>query len=358
MEELYNDYPYATGISSALTAHFHKMASDIVDLLDLKDQEKTVVVDIGSNDGTLLHGFKNFNMLVLGIEPAWPIAEMALNKGILTYNAYFGPPAVEFIKKTHGKAKVVTATNVLTHVDEIYPFLENVKAILDKDGVFVFEVYYLLRLLANGAFDQVYHEHLSYFTARTLYRLFGNAEMELFHLEEVPVHGGSLRGYVGWPGEHPVRNSVWQMLEEEPPVGELYGRYEDFGEKVQIIRMDLRNFLERVYVEKKTVWGYGAAAKATVLMNYISLGPDASHSILNWIPYVVDANPLKQGKVIPGVRVPIKPPAIFHYLSRTAWPDYVIIFPWNLADEIVKELSFLKPQTKFVVAVPELVVLN
>ncbi len=337
-QDLYADYPYATGTSPALVKHFHEMARDVVRTLHLKDGD--LVVDVGSNDGTLLSGFKG--MRRIGVEPAETVGSIAQRKGIPTIPRFFTPELANEIRRLHGDAAAITATNVFTHVDRVYDFIEAVKVLLRPGGALVIEVYYLLSLLENVAFDQVYHEHLSYFTVRTLLRCFQNTGLEVFHVEKVPVHGGSLRAYVGWANQHTVRSSVKAMLGNEPGRQELFERYEAFARRVDEAKWALQNFAWKAKAEGKVVAGYGAAAKATVMLNHAQLGPDD-------VSYIVDNNPLKQGKFVPGVRVPI---VGSRHLEEKR-PDYVLIFAWNLAEEILESLTDLKKEgVRFLVPVP------
>lgn len=346
-EEMYTDYPYATGTSQAMTEHFAGMASDVDLRITLKPpaRDKHLVVDIGSNDGTLLKGFKALGWRTLGIEPAANLAAIARKHGIDTVTSYLNPDTVKGVVSQYGNADAVTATNVFSHVDDVYGFLRCVKALLSGRGAFVVEVYNLLSLLDNGALDQVYHEHLSYFTPRTLAILFEKAGLQLWHVEKVPVHGGSLRAYASLPGARAVRTSVSSLLETEPPASILFDRIDAFVEHVDKVRKDFRAFIVEAFQDRKRVIGYTAPAKATILLN--ACGTRGGHGI----EYLVDDNPLKQGKYVPGVHIPILGPEAM----KDRPPDYVIIFAWNLVDEIVRKLVHLKKKhgTQFFVPLPE-----
>ena len=347
-EVLYADYPYATGTSEELRQHFAELAADVFYKAGL--QRGGLAVDIGSNDGTLLAGFRALGMDVLGIEPAENLAARARENWIPTWMEFFGDATVKRIvlEDPHRFADVVTATNVLTHVDDALGFLRNVRSLLFPRGVFAAEMYYLPSLLASGTFDLVYHEHLSYFTARTLLRLLGDAGLEAFHLEVVPVHGGSLRVYAGLPGTRPVRDSVREVLDAEPKPKEIPVLLEELREKAERTRWALRQFVDKVHVRNgKRIVGYGAAAKATTLLNYCGVGIES-------VEYIVDDNAWKQGRYVPGVHVPIVGPEVLE-AAYDLQGTHVLIFAWNLADEIAKKLAPLKERgARLFVPLPEL----
>lgn len=318
---LYDGYPYATGASSTATEHFRHMAMEITKTLGLR--QGSVVVDIGSNDGTLLKGFLDLGMNIMGVEPSENIAQIALDAGIPTIVDFFNSDVVSEISLKHGKADVITAANVFTHLEDPASLIRDVKDLLKDDGVFVIEIYYIWSLIRNGAFDQVYHEHMSYFNIRSLSRLLESEGMEIFHVVPVNTQGGSLRIYASFPGSYKINKSVLEMKNQEPSFASSFELYREFADRVKFIRESIVRFVKEEKAKNKRIAGYGAAAKATTLLNYCEIGRDE-------IEYVADRNILKQGKYIPGTGIPIVSP---EYLINDK-PDVVIIFAWNIADEV------------------------
>lgn len=362
--ELYRDYPYLTGTSDVHRQHFHDMAEDVLKAVNRRFGQAHagdfdlppggLVVDIGSNDGTLLEGFRDRGMRVIGVEPAKDIAQRAIRNDIPTYNAMFNSSVAHHILRTEGQADLLTATNVLTHVDDVDAFLENVGTLLKPDGTFVVEIYSLLSILNKTLFDLVYHEHLSYFTVRTLRDFLRARGMRLVHVEDVPVHGGSIRAYIRKGVTDAPPRSVAEAIAREPGPRKLIQECERFARRVAEARQDLVRFVRggrtgrpgRPLRDKPRmrIAGYTAPAKATVLLNYCGL-------TVKDIEYVVEDNPLKQGKHIPGTRIPIVPP---HVLAEEP-PDVVLIFAWNIAEEIKKKaMKWTVQDTKFFVPLPEL----
>lgn len=346
-EAMFLDYPYVTGTSSATRAHFDQMAHEVVEVTRMKPG--ATVVDIGGNDGTLAQAFHYRGMRALNVEPARNVAKLAqqTHPDVTTIPTFFNRVSAEAIAYGYGKVDLVTACNVFTHVPDPRQFLEDVKVLLADDGTLVLEIYYLWDLIRNGAFDQVYHEHMSYFSLTTLDRLVSDAGLRIWRAENIAVQGGSLRVYISWPYRRVWRRVMEKSLilvEGEPGREEAFRRCMDFRARAVDARRDIRHFLRDARDSGRRVVGYAAAAKATVLLNYCEIGPDL-------IPYVVDKNPMKQGKYLPGVHIPIFAPGV---LEREP-PDCLLIFSWNLAEEIVQEWAHLKDRgTRFIVPLPEL----
>ena len=341
---MFAEYPYVSSTTDTFRDHFSQMAEEVTNVCGVGPN--SLVVDIGSNDGILLKPFQKLGMRVIGVEPAANIAALARRDGIETVNDFFDKRVVEKIVKTAGQARIVTATNVFTHVDDIFGFVDSVKALLQKDGAFVLEVYYLLSILENMSFDMIYHEHLSYFTATTLNAFFQRAGMKIFRLEKVPTHGGSLRVYVEFPdGPFQTHSSVEESLssEEKKGASDIH-TYRAFAASVMNMKSGLVEFIDNARASGRRIVGYGAPAKATTLLCFCNIGIDK-------IPYIVDENPLKQGKYLPGVHIPILAP---ERLDQDT-PDYILILAWNFVDEIMRKIRPHRARgTKFLVPIPRL----
>tara|TARA_B100000315_G_C14479175_1_gene542074 strand:- start:207 stop:1169 length:963 start_codon:yes stop_codon:yes gene_type:complete len=304
--------------------------------------EHSLVVDIGSNDGLLL---KNFNTKVVGVEPAENLCEIARKDGVETFCGYFSEDIVNSIVQLKGRADLVTANNVFAHIGNIQEVAKNVKNMLKPDGVFVIEVQYVLDTITDLTFDNIYHEHLSYFSVMSLKDFFARQDMGVFKAEHVETHGGSIRVFVQKSGgtrpEHP---SVKEFIEKEKIAGlDQFATYAAFGKKIEAIRENIRTFVQQAKQQGKSIVGYGAPAKATTALNFYGItGED--------IDYIVEDNPLKHDKIVPGVRIPIKSKEA----AAQAPPDYMMILAWNFADEIVKNNEPLRQQgVQFVVPSPE-----
>lgn len=339
--KLYSDYPYATGASAETRSHFWDLALEVTQ--SLRMPEGSFVVDVGSNDGTLLKAFRDRGMRVLGVEPAGNLARIAEAAGVPTYVGFFDQ---EFALKTSakiGRADVITACNVFTHVPDIRLFMDNVDTLLNTHGTLVLEFYYLWDIVKNRAFDQCYHEHLSYFSLASLTRFLWNMGFSIWHVDHVPVQGGSLRVYISRKG---VRPEVTGSGFPREPTGEQFTReLSDFATHVHGAKTALMDFVRSIRERDEVLAGYGASAKASTLVNYI--GATAED-----IRYVVDDNAMKQGRYIPGTR-----PAIPIFPSSELKADpakYVLLFSWNLADELVARIRSLGVRSYCYVPVPRL----
>ena len=287
-EILFKDYVYVSGTSAVFRTHFEQYASQANVELQLKN--KDLVVDIGSNDGTLLRYFKSMNVRVLGIEPARDIALAANADGIKTINNFFSPNLAVELRKQHGPAKLVTANNVFAHIDDLDSVVAGIKKLLAPDGLFIFEVSYLVDVIQNTLFDTIYHEHLSYHSVQPLVRFFQKHDMELIRADRVDSHGGSLRGFVQFKGgPHKKHNSVSDRLEEERSLGlDSSVALTGFSEHINELRQEVTGMLDDLIRQGKKVAGYGAPAKSTTLMYHFGIQPDS-------LLYIVDDSPLKQG---------------------------------------------------------------
>lgn len=341
-EVLFRDYIYVTGTSDTIAKHNVGYAQAVVDMLDIGPND--MVVEVASNDGSLLERFNDHGVRTLGVEPATNIAEIARAKGIETVNEFFNGEAALKIRESHGPAKAVIGNNVLAHVDELRDFFGGFKKLLSDDGLAIVEMPYLGELLDGLEYDTVYHEHLCYFSVNSIIRLCDEVGLSVVRIDKVPVHGGSLRVYAGRKelyGAHADEVLALAAMEEEIGMTS-FQRYARFAEEVRGNRTAIRSLLEKLTNEGKTIAGYGAPAKGNTLLNYCGIDTAL-------VPYTVDKSDLKVNKFTPGMHLPVmEAPTL---LERQ--PDYVIILAWNFADEIIRQQSEYKARGgKFIIPVP------
>lgn len=342
-EILFRNYIYVSGTSEALRKHFEGLAMEVVNNFELNN--KSLVVDIGSNDGTLLKEFKKFGLKVTGVEPAVNISKIAQEKGITTVNDFFSENIAKKIIKDNGKADAITATNVIAHTNDLDKLLKGVSHLLKDDGVFIIEVPYLVDLLENIEFDTIYHEHLSYFAVRLLKIFFDEHDFKIIDIKRVKIHGGTIRVFVSKKkSRYNINKNVNQLilLEKENKMHEVTV-YKKFAGQVKKLKEDLVSLLQKLKSENKKVIGYGAAAKGNTLLNYYHIGPEL-------IEFIADLSPMKQNKFTPGTHIPVYSPERIYEIK----PDYMLILAWNFADEIMKQQSRFKEMGgKFIIPVPE-----
>ncbi len=339
---LYGDYIYVTGSSMGLSEHFRAYAKSVIAQCSLSKGSQ--VIDIGSNDGTLLRGFQESGMNVLGIEPASHIAAKATANGITTIGTYFTPELAREIVATYGHSKLVTANNVFANIDDLHSWVDGINHLLAVDGVFVFESYYLADLVQNMVFDFIYHEHLSAFSVKPIQVLFQSIGLELVVVERVATKGGSLRYFVQRTGG-PIANngSVQKLLEEEESMG-LYRKetYIAFADKVNALKDETKRFLIQAKSEGKSIAGFGASITGTTLIYHFEIG--------EYLDYLVDDNLAKQGRFSPGFHLPVL--SISALYERK--PDYVVILAWRFAEPFIKNnQAYLMEGGAFIVPVPE-----
>ncbi len=324
-EKMFLHYLYVTSTTETFKNHFDKMAEEITNELNLK--RNALIVDIGSNDGLLLTCFKRRGIRVVGVEPAKNICDIARSQGIDTLEGFFDENIVEDILKIKGKADIITANNVFAHVGNIKELTKNVKNLLKENGVFIIEVQYILDTIQKLTFDNIYHEHLSYFSVISLSEFFRRQDMEIFKVKHVDSHGGSIRVYIQKSkSKFGIDKSVEEFLEREKNFGlDKFETYQEFSQKIYKIKDKIKDFVVRAKSDGKKIVGYGAPAKATTMLNFY----DINKEYMEWI---IEDNPLKQGKIVPGVRIPIKNK---DFLDQNL-PDYIFILAWNFADEILR----------------------
>lgn len=346
--EIFSDYAYFSSYSQTWLEHARAYSQAIMGRLKLDRNSK--VVELASNDGYLLQNFVQSDIPVLGIEPAANVAEVAIKKGIPTLIKFFGAELAQELVADGVQADLLVGNNVLAHVPRLNDFVTGLKILLKPDGVITMEFPHLLHLIRERQFDTIYHEHFSYFSLIAVERIFAHHGLTIFDVEQIPTHGGSLRIYAchAESQAHPIAPRVRQLREIE--VAEGFTKleyYAAFTEAVKQIKADVLSFLIEARRQGKTVVGYGAPAKGNTLLNYCGVGRD-------FIDYVVDLNPHKQGLYLPGTHIPIKHPSA---LLATR-PDYLLILPWNLKDEIImQELHILEWGGRFVVPIPSVQIL-
>lgn len=342
-EVLFRNYLYVSGTSETMRKHFHSLAKSLVSRFGLGAGD--LVVDIASNDGTLLHGFDATKVEVLGIEPAANIAEIARESGIPTVNEFFSREVGQKVRKEHGPAACVMATNVFAHLDDMHDFADGLLELLGPEGIFVFENSYIVDTLENLEFDSVYHEHLSFFSVTALTRFFEMHGMEIFDVEHQPVHGGSLRVFVKRSsGSWPVTDAPADFRRREAEGGYTdAARYDRFGQAVLALREQLTALLTDLKGQGKRIVAYGASAKGQTLLNFLQL----DRSVLD---YIVDKSPLKQGRFSPGMHLPVFGP---EKLLEDA-PDYALLLAWNFRDEVIRQQKeFVEGGGRFIMPIPQ-----
>ena len=339
---LFDDYPYVSGTSPVFVRHFEDYAAEMVQRFALNRGD--LVVDIGSNDGTLLRPFKAAGMTVLGVDPARSIAAAASADGIETLPAFFTSDTATDIRSQYGAAKCITANNVFAHIDDLAGTADAVRGLLAPSGVFVFEVSYFVDVYEKTLFDTIYHEHLDYHTVGPLQQFFAAHGLDLFAAERIDTHGGSLRGFVQLEGGEHARRGVDALIEVETALC-LYREetLRAFSARIDAVGQELRAVLAELANKGKRIAGYGAPAKATTLMHHFGIGKEQ-------IEFIVDDNPLKQGLYSPGLYVPVLPSSAITERE----PDYLLILAWNFADPIIDKCTdYAARGGRFIVPLPK-----
>jgi hypothetical protein len=340
--EIFGDYAYFSSYSESWLAHAKRYADMAVGRFGLGAESQ--VIEVASNDGYLLQYFLEAGVPVLGIEPAANVAAVASGRGIPCLTCFFGVETARELAAQGRQADLLVGNNVLAHLPDINDFVAGLAIALKPEGTVTMEFPHLLQLIRNVQFDTIYHEHFSYLSFLSVERIFAAHGLELYDVEELPTHGGSLRIYArhrGAPG--PIGHSVGEMRARERAAGfdDLF-TYRGFAERVKMVKRGLLSFLIEAKFAGKKVAAYGAAAKGNTLLNYCGIRGD-------FVDYVVDLNPHKQGRYLPGTHIPIRHP---DEVARTR-PDYLLILPWNLKDEIMGQMAHVRSWGgKFVVPIP------
>ncbi len=342
-EEIFSDYAYFSSYSDSWVEHARQYAEKLTDRLALGPS--SMVMEVASNDGYLLKHFVAKSIPVLGIEPAANVVKAAEAAGVRTEVAFFGRETAKRLASQGLKADLIAANNVMAHVPDINDFIAGFEVLLAEDGVFTIEFPHLLNLINHVQFDTIYHEHYSYLSLVTVEKILRAHGLKVFDVEELPTHGGSLRVYASHSECQKFHGSealkAVQEKEENARMANTEA-YADFTPKVEHARRALLAFLKEAKENGKTVAAYGAAAKGNTLLNYCQVGVDS-------IDFVVDRNPEKQGTLLPGSHIPVYDPS---HIDKEK-PDYVLILPWNIADEISKDMKHISDWNgQFVVAIP------
>ncbi len=348
-ENIFSDYIYFSSYSDSWLTHSKEYTENMIRRFRLDETSR--VVEVASNDGYLLQYFKKNNIPVLGIEPAQNVAEVARKKGINTYVMFFGVNTAEELASKGLQADLLIGNNVLAHVPDINDFVRGLKIALKPDGVITLEFPHLLQLIINSQFDTIYHEHFSYFSLISITKIFEKHDLTIFDLDELQTHGGSLRIYASHTENKIFKKHrcVDMLFDKEVAAGlKDMETYTNFNKKIYSIKSDLLRFLIKAKTDGKKVAGYGAPAKGNTLLNFCGIGKD-------YLPYTVDRNPNKQNTLLPGSRIPVYAP---NKIFETK-PDYVIILPWNLKSEIIKQLSEIREWgASFIVPIPRLEIIK
>lgn len=345
-EELFRNYLFTTGSSAGLVEHFHRYASSISSNFLVKPG--SFIVEIGSNDGTLLKFFKALEMRVLGIDPAREIAWQAASEGVETLPEFFGYPLAVQIRKKYGPASVVCANNAFAHADDLADIVRGVHALLAHDGVFVFEASYLVDIVDHFLFDTIYHEHVSHHTIAPLAKFFNRLGLQLFDIQPNSSKGGSIRGFVQHAnGPHALKPVVGEMIAAEKTRGfQQSAIYRDYAAEIEKRRMELASFLDGEIAQGKMIAGYGASTTTTTLM--------WNFDLTRKLAFVADDNPKKQGLYCPACHIPVVPSGEL-YVRR---PEVVVILAWQYAPAILKRHEpFINEGGKFAIPLPALRIL-
>ena len=348
-ENIFSEYAYFSSFSTSWVKH----AKDYVDMIipKLSLDEKSLVIEIASNDGYLLQNFTGKNIPVLGIEPAQNIAKSAIEKNIPTLTKFFDSKLAKDLVNEGKIADLIIGNNVFAHVPCLNNFITGLKILLKPNGVITLEFPHLLQLIQNNQFDTIYHEHFSYFSLFTAKKIFEHHGLKIFDVEELSTHGGSLRLFITHFDNNQISETseVDSIVEKEKKFGlTQINTYENFSKNIIKIKTNLLDFVEKAKKNSKNIICYGAPAKGNTLLNYCGFSKTL-------IDYTVDKNPNKQNLFLPGTHIPIFSP---EKIKETK-PDFILVLPWNLQDEILNELNYVKSWgCQFIIPIPEVKVLQ
>ncbi len=346
---MYHDnYTFFSGLSKNMTLHFQDFAK-FVQQQYLAKEAKPFVVEVGSNDGILLQNFANQGMHHLGVDPSANVAAIAEQKGVKTLVDFFHEDVADKIIAEHGKADAILGANAICHIDQIGSVAAGVNKLLKPQGVFVFEAPYLGEIIKKTSYDQIYDEHVFFFSLHAVKNLFSQHDLELIDAYAQNVHGGSMRYVLAHKGAYPITDNVINKLEAEKQQGlTQLATFQRFAQNVAHSKQELVKLLTELKAAGKRVVGYAATAKSSTILNYSGIGPDL-------LSCIYDITPTKQGKFSPGMHIPVKPFDEFH----ADYPDYALLFAWNHANEIMaKETAFAEQGGKWIVHIPEVQILD
>ena len=338
----HENYAFFSSTSDYMKKHFKKFASSVSELQSLS--RDSLVVEIGSNDGIMLQNFLESNIPCLGIEPSKNVAKVASDKGIDVITEFFDMQLAESIVQTHGKADAILSANVMCHIPYMHSIYDGVKFLLKEDGVFIFEDPYLGEIIEKSSFDQIYDEHVFLFSALSISHLANMHDLELIDVEHQITHGGSMRYTIAHKGAKKVSENVVNLIDKERKLGlDNQEAYSSFSDDVDKIKNDLIALLTKLKAEGKKIVAYGATSKSTTVANYFGITPDL-------VECIYDTTPIKQNKYSPGVHIPVLPYEQFHESN----PDYVLLFAWNHAIEIMKkEKDYMSNGKHWITYIPE-----
>lgn len=343
-ENIFGDYAYFSSFSDSWLKHAETYTDLMIERFGFNESSR--VIEIASNDGYLLQYFKKRNVPILGIEPARNVAKVATEKGIPTLVKFFGTQTARELAAENLYADLLIGNNVLAHVPDLNDFVAGMKIAIKPHGIITMEFPHLMRLMEENQFDTIYHEHFSYFSFLTVQSVFARHGLDVFDVDQVPTHGGSLRIYARHCEDtaRPIHHRVKDLIEAEKAMGfDQLSHYRSFSEKVKETKRNILDFMLKAKREGKSIAGYGAPAKGNTLLNYTGIRTD-------FIDYTVDRSPHKQGLFLPGTRIPIHHPDRI----RETMPDYLIILPWNLKDEIMEQMAHIREWNgQFVTLIPE-----
>ena len=343
-QNIFTNYAYFSSYSKTWLEHAQEYVNMMISRFGF--DEKSRIIEIASNDGYLLQYFKEKKIPILGIEPAVNVGEVAEKKGIPTIFKFFGTETAKKLANSDKKADLLLGNNVLAHVPNLNDFVKGLKILLKPNGVITMEFPHLLQLIQQNQFDTIYHEHFSYFSFLVVQKIFSSHQLTIFDVDEIPTHGGSLRIYAKHEEnqELKVSENILKLIKKEYEFGlDKIITYSNFQKKVELLKQQICKFFISIKKEGKTIIGYGAPAKGNTLLNYCEIGNEV-------INYTVDKNPHKQGLFLPGTHIPIESPEKI----KITKPDYILILPWNLKDEIIQQIDFIREWGgKFVTVIPE-----
>jgi len=334
------EYPYTSGTTKILRENFAEMHRECAELYAIDKQD--LIVDVGSNDGTLLSNWKDAGFRVHGIEPT-DMGKLANSRGIKTSISFMGREAAEKVKKEDGQAKVVTATNVFAHMEDIDSIVESMLVLLKDDGLFISESHYLISLIETLQYDTIYHEHLRYYSLTSLQYLLNKHGLEVVHAKRIPTHGGSIRVYAGRKGKHKPRATVKEILAHEKEVGVTEENLRAFGKRVLQSKLDLHALLKEIKAQGKSIVGISAPSRASTLVHYVGLDEGILDAVLEI------KGSYKIGKYMPGRMIPV----IEESYLFDKQPDYALLLSWHIADELMPKLKQKGYKGKFIVPLPE-----
>lgn len=344
VDELFQNYVYLTAGAGATTPkHFTEYAEEVTQ--KYLPQEKSFIVEMGSNDGLLLGAFQKLGRKnVLGVDPSQSVAKIAEERGVRTIAKPWGEQLAIEIAKSHGTADVIIGNNVVAHINDHHDLMRGVKALLSPTGVFIFEAPYLIDMFENLSYDTIYHEHLSCLSLRPIKRMAELFGFEVFDMEIQQVQGVSMRVFIGFPGAHPVTDSVAVFLQKEEDMNlQFVETYHNLASRIEKRKNELLSLLVQLKAQGKRVAGYGAPAKGNTMLNYLKIGPDT-------LDYLTEELPTKIGLVSPGMHIPV----VHIEEARKNPPDYFLVLAWNYAESILKkELMLREKGVKFIIPVGE-----